>query len=738
MVYVSAPACAATWYADSTVAGSGDGKSWETALKTIQEGIKLASNGDTVAVHEGTYLENIKLSGKNITLRGSDPLDPDVVKKTIIDGNHAGSVVTFEGTEDETCVLSGFTIRNGSTTGNGGGICGGTDASHTHATIRNNVVAGNSTTGGWPSGFGGGIGLCDGIIENNTVTGNSAAFGGGGVGFCNAIIRNNLITGNTALGYWGWGGGVGWCYGIVQNNVITRNTAAGSGADGGLGGGVYSCWNIANNEIRDNSATQAGGGIARCDVIQGNTITGNSGRKFGGGLYQCGHPGVIYGNSITGNSAEEGGGLYECGAILSNTVSGNSATEDGGGLAQCHGPIHNNLITGNSAQRGGGLAWCEGTTQNNTITNNSATGAKSVGGGLAFCYGAVRNCIVWGNTAEGSGNQTYESNTPSFSCIQDWTGGGLDNIGEDPVFVDGSGGDYHLQDGSPCIDRGVNYYWCARPQCDIEGNCRLVGGQVDMGCYEYGSSRDSDGDLLSDLDEATRGTDPLREDTDGDGLRDGLEVLRGSDPRVRTPPAVIVITPDGPTIQEVLCVAVTGDEIVVAPGTYRENLQFCGAEVILRGSNPQEPDVVASTIIDGGGLGPVVLFTGLETEASVLAGLTIQNGRAGSGAGVCGGLRGVPGWSRYSRAIIRNNRIRGNSATLYGGGGIAYVAGAIQGNTISENSAVGQESGGGGLYSCPYVIENNTISGNSARLSGGGAAYCDALIQHNRIMRNTT
>ncbi len=99
--------------------------------------------------------------------------------------------------------------------------------------------------------------------------------------------------------------------------------------------------------------------------------------------------------------------------------------ELGGGLAHCHGPVENNLITGNSAQRGGGLAWCEGTTHNNTITNNSATGTKSVGGGLAFCYGAIRNCIVRGNAAEGSGNQTYESNTLSFSCIQDWSGGGL-------------------------------------------------------------------------------------------------------------------------------------------------------------------------------------------------------------------------------------------------------------------------------------------------------------------------
>jgi len=646
MVYISTAASAATWYVDCSAPESGDGKTPETAFKKIQEGIDAASHGDTVIVAPCTYVENIQFNGKNITLTSTGPLDPNVVERTIIDGNQAGPVVTFEGTEDETCVLSGFTIRNGTITGMGGGICGGTETTHTHATIRNNVITGNSATGPTSSvGFGGGIGLCDGIIENNTVTGNSAVMGGGGVSHCSAIIQNNLITGNTAAGYWGVGGGVCWCHVLVRNNIISGNSASGGW---GEGGGVHFCSNVLDNEIRDNWAEQKGGGIASSGWIHGNAIIGNSAGKLGGGLYLCGQ---IHRNLITANSAPEGGGLYDCREVLSNTISGNSATEDGGGLANCHGAIHNNLITGNSAQRGGGLARCEGTTQNKTITSNCATGAKSVGGGLAFCYGAVRNCIVWGNTAEGSANQTYESNTPSFSCIEDWTGGGLDNISDDPLFVDGPGGDYHLQDGSPCIDSGVNYYWSAWPQCDVEGNCRLSGDRVDMGCYEYGSSPDSDGDLLSDSDEATRGTDPLREYSDGDSLRDGLEILRGTDPLAPTPPAVIVITPDGPTIQEALCMALTGDEIVVAPGTYRENLEFCraSANVILRGSNPQKPDVVASTVIDGGGLGPVVFFTGFESEASVLKGLTIQNGRAASGAGVCGGPGGVLANGRHNQ-----------------------------------------------------------------------------------------
>ena len=44
---------------------------------------------------------------------------------------------------------------------------------------------------------------------------------------------------------------------------------------------------------------------------------------------------------------------------------------------------------------------------------------------------------------------------------------------------------------------------------------------------------DSDGDGLSDAEEAEAKTDPLRADTDGDGLNDGFEVDLGSDPNER-------------------------------------------------------------------------------------------------------------------------------------------------------------------------------------------------------------
>jgi hypothetical protein len=732
---------ASTFYVSSSVSASGNGESWQTAFKKIQEGIDAASDGDTVIVAEGTYVENVKFNGKNIVLTSTDPLNPTVVANTIIDGNKAGSVVTFAGTEAETCVLSGFTVRNGKSD-DGGGVCGGTEQHRRLAAIEHNIVTENSTVG-----WGAGVAFCDGRIENNTIThnwegvrfcdgtiqGNSISDNSGGIGFCNGTIRNNMISRN--------GGGIGHCDGLIENNVLTDHHSEGGGA-----GICHSHGTIRGNIIQRNSVRGywygvgnppspewqpgEGGGIYNCDgLIENNTVADNAALEAGaqgGGIAFC--SGVIRGNKVLGNSVDgynaRGGGIYACDGIIErNTVGGTSVSGQyawGAGICGCGGSVQNNLVFGNSAF---GIGDCTGPVVNNTVVANA-------GGGISGCSGGVFNNIVWDN---GSGSQVEGSfSDPFFCCIRGWTGRGGGNITKNPLFVDAANGDYRLRPESPCINAG-SYYWTTWPQRDFNGNCRLAGSAPDIGCFEYGATPDSDGDLLSDEAESSAGTNPSLEDTDGDGLRDGLEVLRRSDPLAPTAPGVVRVPAEAPTIQASLLVSLSGDEIVVAPGTYRENPRFFGTNVVLRSSDPPNMDAIRSTIIDGRG-GTVVTFTGNETEACVLSGFTIRNGGAEEGAGVSGGQQ----LRAHTHATIEYNIISANVANApdgHGSGaGVCRSDGIIRKNLIAGNSA---NEYGGGLFDCDGTITNNLIMGNSARWCGGGLAYCDGIIGNNTIFGNS-
>ena len=201
---------------------------------TIQFAINNADDGDEIVVNQGRYLENINFNGKNIILRSTNPQNQDIVKSTIIDGNQAGSVVTFAGSEGTSCTLEGFTITNGKHwTGGGikGSATGASDTVGCKATIQNNYIRNNIAYGLWEwppgsgkwnkMGFGGGIANCDGIIQNNIIA-NNYANGTGALIRCDGIIQNNTIcNNNTDSGY----GGLVMCRGIIYNCILWNNTS---------------------------------------------------------------------------------------------------------------------------------------------------------------------------------------------------------------------------------------------------------------------------------------------------------------------------------------------------------------------------------------------------------------------------------------------------------------------------------------------------------------------------------
>jgi len=192
---------------------------------------------------------------------------------------------------------------------------------------------------------------------------------------------------------------------------------------------------------------------------------------------------------------------------------------------------------------------------------------------------------------------------------------------------------------------------------------------------------------------------------------------------IQDPPAEISVTvpirvpSDQPTIQSAIDVANNSYLVLVAPGTYSENIDFKGKAITV--TSESGPKV---TIIDGGNVAPVVSFTSGERRDSVLNGFTLQNGRKGQLTAEGGGIT-VLGTS----PTITNNMIMNNQGCSGGGIGVLNGSPLIQKNTITGNSnnvCIGG-NGGGGIYilgDSPEILDN-VISDNAGPVAFGGGIY---------------
>ena len=169
---------------------------------------------------------------------------------------------------------------------------------------------------------------------------------------------------------------------------------------------------------------------------------------------------------------------YVHGQVSTNNIIRNNYIHDNGWLIllACGGDkmqFYNNIVANNG---GGGLllgSTCEGAPSTNSQVYNNTI------------YHNAGNCIDLGVSGAGvtvtnslfENNICYQNSSDVIS-VNNGTGNVIDHnlLGTNPLFVNASGGDFHLQSGSPAIDAGV-----------VIPGLSFNGSDPDLGALETGA-----------------------------------------------------------------------------------------------------------------------------------------------------------------------------------------------------------------------------------------------------------
>ena len=407
------------------------------------------------------------------------------------------------------------------------------------------------------------------------------------------------------------------------------------------------------------------------------------------GALVLGHGGgTILNNVFRNNHSNEHGGAMQVASwkpmlIADNIVTGNTATYGAGInlLGARFAVVRNNLIIDNHAtEYGGGIYLANNDAYRSIIHDNTivnCTSGNDGGGGICFggCPGdsAYNNIIVdcggYGIWAANSFMCFFDYNCLSNNTPGDYQGvpTGPNELLVDPQFVGGIPSSYELLPTSPCFDAGnpdSRYF-------------DLMGGRNDIGATFVGI------------------------------------------PHI---PTTIRVPLDQPTIQSAVYASRNGDTVLVAAGTYTENIHIVGRGITLISESgsalttitPEVPSVRTLHVEDN---------TGLETA---LKGFTITGSDAFCAVEI---FRGT---GLVSDNIFADNQSDAGALVVGHGGG------AITNNVFSNN--IGSFHGGGMQVASwnTMLIADNTLYGNSATYGAAmnllGAS--NATVRNNLLVDN--
>jgi beta propeller repeat protein len=204
-----------------------------------------------------------------------------------------------------------------------------------------------------------------------------------------------------------------------------------------------------------------------------------------------------------------------------------------------------------------------------------------------------------------------------------------------------------------------------------------------------------------------------------------------------------------PQIQAAIQASQDGDVVVVAPGVYYETINFGGRNIVVTGTDPNDPKVVGYTIINADDDGSAVTFENGETPAAVLTGFTLTGGfgtlnndiEGGGNIFWGGGIYCLRASPTITKNIIAHNRgpvvlgaTDADTRVCYGGGIACIESNAIVTHNVIRNN-VSFVAGGFILYIGQATVSNNLVYDNSAYL-GGGVILIGGDLINNTIVGN--
>jgi hypothetical protein len=441
-------------YVDDDAPPAGDGQSWATAYRFLQDALADAdaSGGDVtdIRVAQGLYRPDRREANPGGTGRRQETFR--LVDGVLLAGGYAGIGAPDPDVRDVSTYVTTF---SGDLLGDDGPweesapprsygenswhVVKGSGISDTAIIDGITITAGNASGPAGEDDTGGGMFIGEGnpTIRNCRFEKNYATRGGGIDIVCSSlVISESTFEKNVALE----------AAGAIQCRSVTGVT-------------ISKCSFFENRAEHD----EFGGGGIVVRRLEPDEVPPCS-RSDRGGIYDV----VVTGSLFVANHAEyEGGALvttYDGTTLLSNsTVVGNNAVEAGGGVCTA----------------GGGTTYVE----NSIIYSNTTEDPRTLEEDKQIF---VLN--GWGETRVSSSNTEG-----GLGGIQVFNDGG--NVDAPPLFVDPANRNLRLQPGSPCIDAGDN---TAVPQgaTDLDGTPRILDDPtvpdtgigdcpiVDMGAYE--------------------------------------------------------------------------------------------------------------------------------------------------------------------------------------------------------------------------------------------------------------